>query len=136
MCAVVNLEDIQRCVGPVCLRRFESDLQKTNLNGVRVQAHRMAVEQHRNAHLLNGLAVPTTRHTARLVTGILKVLRVDLRKEEQLSSPHEAQSDSEECCFIDDVRGGILDRAKVHHAHREEADWCKKMRVRESPEHR
>ena len=76
------------------------------------------------------------QYPVELVEPSLKVIRKDLRREEELSdvatfsaglSPHE-DCLAEDAC-VDDVRGGVLETERVKQARQEEVQWWRGMGV-------
>ena len=92
------------------------------------------VEPYSHPQVKNGLA--SARYPAELVESSLRVVREDLRGNEEFSgvaalssgpSPHE--DCLAEDTFVDDVRGGVLETERVEQAGREEVQWCRGMGV-------
>ena len=82
----------------------------------------------------HGLA--SARYPVELVESFRKVVREDLRDNEELSdvvafsagpSPHEDFLTKD--AFVHDVRGGLLEIERVKQARREEVQWCRGMGV-------
>ena len=78
----------------------------------------------------------SVRYLVELAESFLKVIREDLRGNEELPDVHAfsaGPSPHEDClaedAFVDDARGGVLDTDRVKQGRQEEVQWCRGMGV-------